>query len=67
LSYDYSHMKLANSEPILAEVAFLIFGRSSATPAQKDAEPGLSADTQQKLGIKLHKAIRWEKTRSGLS
>jgi len=52
---------------ILAEVAFLLFGRSLATLTQKDAEPGLFADTQHKLGKKLHKAIRWDKTRSGLS
>ena len=50
LSYDYSHMQLVNSAPILAEVAILLFGRSSTTLGQKDAEPGLSADTQQKLG-----------------
>jgi hypothetical protein len=67
LSYDYSHMKLSNSALILAVVAFLLFGRSSATLAQKGAVPGLSVDTQQKLGKKLHKAIRWDKTKSGLS
>jgi len=45
LSCDYSHMKLVNSAPILAEVANLLFGRSSTTLGQKDAERGLSAHT----------------------
>jgi hypothetical protein len=57
LSYDYSHMKLVSSAPILAEGAILLFGRSSTTLGQKDAEPGLSAETQQKLGKKLHKVL----------
>jgi hypothetical protein len=48
-------MKLSNSALILAVIAFL-FGMSSATLAQKGAEPGLSVDTQQELGKKLHKA-----------
>jgi hypothetical protein len=53
-------------------VLYIVFGSiivilSSTTMAQKDAEPGLSADTQRKLGIKLHKVVRWDKTRSGLS
>ena len=65
--YDYSHMKLSNSALILAVVAFLLFGRSSATLVQEGAELGLSVDSQQKLSKKLHKAIRWDKTRSGLS
>lgn len=67
LSYDYSHMKLVNSAPILAEVAILLFREEFGYPAQKNAEPGLSADTQQKLGKKVAQSIRWDKTRSGLS
>ena len=39
----------------------------AAIMAQKDTGPGLSADTQQKLIIKLHKVVRWDKIKSGLS
>jgi hypothetical protein len=55
LPYDYSHLKLVNSAPILA-ADLPLFGRSSDTLPQKDAESGFSVDTQQKLGKKLHKS-----------
>jgi hypothetical protein len=46
---------------IMAKVTCLLFERNSATQAQKDAEPHLVEDTQQKPGIKMNKAISWDK------
>jgi hypothetical protein len=47
-------------------VVCLVFGRRQATSVQKNVELDLATDTRQKLGEKLLKAIRWDKTRSGL-
>ncbi len=51
---------------ILAEITCILFEINSVTMAQNDAEPGFAANPQQKPGIKLHKANRWDKTRRGL-
>jgi len=58
-------MKLVNSAPIQAEVAIIIFGMNSVIMLQKNADPGLSAECEQKLVKKVAQSSRWNQTRSG--